>query len=389
MDDQTVKQKKNRKVIQKRNLKKIKYGQMLIQELESTKLFQIAGDITLDINQLLNKDHITLFSSWNDFIKVKEVKKIKQPHLIEVILDTDVQIRSNLKIPVKILKNSQQIDLLELANLIEEYQKIVKAKQFIEKKNCQNIQEIKIKIEEDLNELDCDEQHGWSFEQSTIKAERVINELNNSMKDSDDYYSYILFKGNKYDQTKCRIGYSTHILKDFLCLNDEQIESLSLRKPIIFNLKYNYQYTSYLLNRIHNLNRLLKQEKSDLDNYRKGLNFLNEVTFNLYSIDNFVVEVKFKHYLYVLSNYKNKMDDVLWVGKCMPVRDQSASQVLKGMRNLKQCFSQEQKQQTMLNPQVNKNIFCDSNYEKQSKILINKFYPQFNNDILFDIQEYL
>ncbi|KAL4484709.1 hypothetical protein ABPG74_019886 [Tetrahymena malaccensis] len=362
---------------------------MLVQELHSTKLFQIAGDITLDINQLLNGDHIQLFSSWNDFIKVKEVKKTKQPHLIEVILDTDVQTRSNLKIPVKLLKNSQQMELFELANMIEEYQKIVKSKQLNQKNNNEKMQEINVKIEEDLNELDCDEYHGWTFEQSTRKAEKVINELNNSMKDSDDYYTYILFKGNQYDQTKCRIGYSSQILKDFLCLNDEQIESLSLRKPIIFNLKYKHQYTSYLLNRIHNLIRLLKQDKSDLDYYRKGLNFQNEVTFDLYSIDNLIVNVKFKHYLYVLSNYKNKMDDVLWVGKCMPVRDQSASQVLKGMRNLKAHFNQQQQKDEKINLQKNQSVFFDEGYDKQSQIFINKFYSQIDLDIFHDVLETL
>ncbi|KAL4484708.1 hypothetical protein ABPG74_019885 [Tetrahymena malaccensis] len=390
MEEQALNKKKKEKLKIKRQLKQIKYGMMMIQEISDTKVFQIPGDIILDINQLLYRDSISLISSWNDFLKVKKIRKSQQARFIEVFLDTDVQMRSDLPLPLKILKNSQQKELFDLANLIEEYQNEVDSKQF-----CQNInlnlkmEESSVKQEESESEVVCDEYHGWNFEKSTEKADKIISELNNQMKDCDDYYSYILFKGNKYDQNKCRIGYSTHILKDFFCLNDEQIEQLCLRKPIIFNFKYKHQYTEYIFHRINTLLKFIKYESSNFDYFRQSINELDELSFDLYSIDNLVVKVKLKTHIHVLSNYKNQMDDILYVCKFMPIHNLSASQVLKGMRNLRNSLNENLQKNVQINWFNNQQIFSDENYQKQSQMFVDKFYSIINNPIFQDILENL
>ncbi|EAR98096.2 hypothetical protein TTHERM_00753420 (macronuclear) [Tetrahymena thermophila SB210] len=386
----TINKKKRDKIKRKKQLKQTKYGMILIQEISDTKIFQIPGDITLDLNQLLHKDSIQLISSWNAFLKVKQIKKSLQSKFIEVYLDTDVQTRSDIPLIIKLLKDSQSKELFDLANMIEEYQNVVQSKQLLQNlKIEQKMEQIIIKQEEDQSEEVCDEYHGWNFEKSAEKAEKIINDLINSMKDSDDHYTYLLLKGNKYDQIKSRLGYSTQILRNFLCLNDEQIEQLCLRKPIIINIKYKHQYTEYLFNRINNLVRALKQESSDLDYFRQSCNELNQLTFDLYSIDNLVVKVQYKQYLYVLSNYKNQMDDILYIGKCMPIRNQSASQILQGMRNLRKNLSEICQQNSYMNYLSYQLILNDQNYIKQSLNFVDKFYTIINNDIFSDILQNL
>ncbi|EAR98095.1 hypothetical protein TTHERM_00753410 (macronuclear) [Tetrahymena thermophila SB210] len=385
----TIYKKKNKHVDIKKKLKQTRYGCMLIQEIDTSKVFQIAGDITIDIRQLLDRDHLNAISSWNDFIKVKEVRKFNQSQLIEVYLDSDIEMRSDISLPLRLLKSSQQKELLHLANLIEEYQSILieKQKQDTDLIFRQQIQKL-ICSQEPISQLDCDEFHGWNFRKSVEKAEKVINQIKQQAKDSDDHFYYVLFKGNKYDQTKCRLGYTIQNLRDFLCLNSDQIDYISLRKPIIFNYKYYHQYTEYLFNRINNSIRLLKQDKSDLDYFRSGLNFLREETLDIFSVDNLSVRIKQVQYLYVLSNYKSQMDDILWVSKWLPVNGQQPSQVLQAQRNLKKDLNEEQ-EKTKSNPLFDGSIYTDVIYEAQSEIFREKFYSIIDNNLYHDILESL
>ncbi|KAL4484698.1 hypothetical protein ABPG74_019875 [Tetrahymena malaccensis] len=391
MADLNLLKKKKKKLDNNQQLRQMKYGCMLIQEINVQKVFQIAGDITIDVDQLLDKDNIKMISSWNQFIKVKQIKKQSNSQFVQMYLDTDVQMRSNLQATIEYLQKSQQKELYDLANLICEYQQVMKIKQHQENKSNseQQTQQIIIKQEyqDEYSFNDCDELHGWNFQKSLEKAEKVLNELKDSFEKSDDFYSYILFKGNKYDQSRYMIGHSLQILRDFLCLNDEQIDYITLRNPLIFNLKYQQQYTEYLFNRVKNLIRLQKQEKGDLDYFRQGLNLVKEQTLDYYSIDNLSVQVQVNHYLYVLSNYKNQIDDVLQVIKWQPVRNQSASQVLRGLRNLKKQLNQKQEQDSQMNPFSNGQIYSDLNYQKNAEIFREKFYAIIDNDMYHEILE--
>ncbi|KAL4484700.1 hypothetical protein ABPG74_019877 [Tetrahymena malaccensis] len=346
------------------------------------------------MNQILNADHINAISTMNEFIKVKKIKKYNQSRFIEIYLDTDVQMRSDLSLPLKLLKDSQQNQLFILADAIEQYQQVLCTKQYEDNllSSEQQTQEIVIKKEHDFSELMCDEFHGWNFEKSTEKAEKAIYEINQSMKDSEHFYCFVLFKGQKYDQIKQRISYSTQILRDFLCLNDQQISFTTLRKPIISIYKYKDQYIDYIYNRINQQIRLLKQDKSDLDCFRQGLKFLRQETVDYISVDNFSVKVDQVQYLYVLSNYKNKMDDTLLLIKWLPIADRSASGVLQGIRNLKKYLNEEEQQKQenkCLNPLLNGSIYDDQTYQTQSQIFREKYYSIVDNFVYHDIQEYL
>ncbi|KAL4484712.1 hypothetical protein ABPG74_019889 [Tetrahymena malaccensis] len=378
---------KQTEISKSNNLKAIQYGYVFTKEINNPNIFQIAGDITINIDQLLNQDYVALNSSWNEFIQVNQVKLCNTQQIVDVYIDTDVQVRTDLSIPIYLLKRSQRQDLYNLANLIEEFQNTLNEK-------CQNNCDLyssyqnqqMIDQSETISEQSCDEYHGWNFQKSVEKAEKVIEDLIESMKNSDNNYSFILFKGNKYDQSIYRVGNSKQFLKDFICLNDDQISYLGWRKPTLFFLKYQHQLISYLCGRIKNQIRFLKQENSDLDYYREGLKFLNESTINIQSIDNFSVEVKQHQYLYILSNYKNQVDDVLWVSKIQPIRNQSASQVLWGMRNLKKYLNNEQIN-SKLNAFQNGQIYTDILYEAQSELFRDKYYSILDNNLYHQVTE--
>ncbi|EAR98098.2 hypothetical protein TTHERM_00753440 (macronuclear) [Tetrahymena thermophila SB210] len=389
MAETKLSKKKNTKILNKKQLKYIKYGCMLIKEIDTINIFQIGGDITIDINQILNGDHINAISTMNEFIKVKKVNLCNQSKFLEIYLDGDVYMRNDLSLPLKLLKDSHQKELFHLADVMEQYQQILYKKQFEDNKQSseQQTQEIIIKMENNLNEPECDEFHGWNFEKSTEKAEKVMNDINQSLNNQEHFYAFILFKGEKNDQIKQRICYSTYVLRDFVCLNDEQISYIALRKPIVSIYKYKHQYVDYLFNRINCQIRLLKQGKSDLDCFRKGLTFLGQETVDYISIDNLSVKVNQVQYLYVLSNYKYKMDDTLLLIKWLPIANQSASQVLQGMRDLKKYLNEQQNQQ--LNPLLNGSIYNDQKYLKQSQLFREKYYSIIDNYMYHDFQEFL
>ncbi|KAL4484713.1 hypothetical protein ABPG74_019890 [Tetrahymena malaccensis] len=382
------KKKIKRKTDQKNNFKKVQYGYMFTKEINNPHTFQIAGDITINIDQLLNQEYVGLNSQQNEFIQVKQVKMCNKQQLIDVYFDTDVQIRTDLSYPIYLLRNSQRQDLLHLASVLEEFQKALDDKQ---KSNCyihsqQQIQKT-ISYSETLSQQNCDEYHGWNFQKSLEKAEKVINDFIESMKNTDNHYSYIIFKGNKYDQSIYRVGNSKQILKDFFCLNDDQISYISWRKPTLFPLKYPHQHNSYILSRVKNQIKFLKKENNDLDQYREGLKFLSENTIHFQSIDNFSVEVQQHQYLYVLSNYKNQVDDVLWISQKQSIRNQSASQVLQGIRSLKKHLNNEENNSKM-NSLSNGQLYSDIIYEAQSELFRDRYYSIIENNLYHQISEH-
>ncbi|EAR87235.3 hypothetical protein TTHERM_00369630 (macronuclear) [Tetrahymena thermophila SB210] len=383
--------------MQKDVLKKVQYKLQLIQSIDSIKVFYVVGDIDIDIDQLLDREHFNIIVSQNDFVQVNSINRQSNLNFIEIFFNTHTQRCSDFSIPVNLLRNSQQQDLLDLANLIDEYQKILQQK--MKEDDCiksieqheteESSSEYSRKTTNNtypLSVLECDEFHGWNFEQSNLKAESVIRELKDSNKDSDNYYTYVIFQGRKYDQIKHTMGYSLQLLKDFLGLNDNQIDYLCLRKPIIINYKYQHQYIQYLFHRFQRLKMLFKQNQSDLNHYRNGLKFLCEYPIDLASFDNYCVQTKAQQYLYVLSNYKYQLDDLLWVCKVQPIGQQSASEVLKGLRNLKEFLKKEQ-ENTKQNPFFDGQIYSNLIQEAQSKILKDKFYSIVDSHIFQDILE--
>ncbi|EAR98097.2 hypothetical protein TTHERM_00753430 (macronuclear) [Tetrahymena thermophila SB210] len=206
MAETKLSKKKNTKIKYKKQLKYIKYSSMLIKEISAINIFQINGDLTLDIDQILYVDHIHALSTMNEFIKVKKVNLCNQSKFIEVYLDGDTSVRNDLSLPLKLLKDSHQKELFHLADVIEQYQQILWEKQYKynKKSSKQQTQEIMFKIQNNLSEPECDEFHGWNFEKSTEKAEKVIKDFNES-NDQEHFYAFILFKGEKYDQIKQRI----------------------------------------------------------------------------------------------------------------------------------------------------------------------------------------
>ncbi|KAL4466300.1 hypothetical protein ABPG72_022096 [Tetrahymena utriculariae] len=391
-----LKKKKKIKKGQKDALKKVQYSFQLYQNIESIKVFYIVGDIDIDIDQLLNRDHFNIIVSQNDFVQVNKISRQNNSNFMEILFNTDIQRCSDLSIPVNLLRNSQQQDLLNLANLIDEYQQIlqqkmkedeyVKSMELLETEESSEYSRESTNSTQPLNALQCDEFHGWNFEQSYMKAQNAIRELKDSMKNSDNYYTYVLFQGSKYDQMKHTMGYSLQLLRDFLGLNDNQIDYLCLRKPIIINFKYQHQYIEYLFHRFQRLKMLFSQNKSGLNHFRNGLQFLCEHQTDLISFDNYCVQTRAQQYLYVLSNYKYQQDDLLWVCKVQPIGQQSASEVLKGLRNLK-LFLKTEQENTKQNPFFDGQIYSGLIYEAQSEILKDKFYSIVDSHIFQNILE--
>ncbi|KAL4484705.1 hypothetical protein ABPG74_019882 [Tetrahymena malaccensis] len=161
---------------------------------------------------------------------------------------------------------------------------------------------------------------------------------------------------------------------------------LQFRMPAVYFAKYQTQQNQYLLYRIKNQIKFLKNDKSQLDQYRQGPKLVNEFTFDNQSVDNLCVRVQAKHYLYVLSNYKNQVDDALWIFQLQPIRDQTIAQVLIGMRNLKKYLSKKE-EKSKLNPFYNGQLYSDIIYEAQSELFRDKFYSIIGNDVYHQISE--
>ncbi|EAR98092.2 hypothetical protein TTHERM_00753380 (macronuclear) [Tetrahymena thermophila SB210] len=369
----------------KKLLKQIEYNFQLIKEIALPNIFQIAGDITINIDSFLNQDYLFTNFSVNEFITAKYVKMYREQQVIDIQMDTDIQVRNDMSLPLELLKRSQRQDLFYLANVIEEFQKTLneKKKLNLDLQSEEPIQQTTCQLEP-LSEQICDEFNGWDFEKSVEKAEKVINNIKEQMKNSDIHYSYVLSKGNKFDQSIYRVGNSMQILKDFMCLNNDQIAYIANRKPTLFYFKHQHQLISYLINRIKTQIMFLKNDKKYLDQYRNEPKLLSENTINISSVDNLVVEVQIQTYLYILSNYQNQVDDILWLTIQKPIRDQSPSEVLKGLRNLKKYLN-EQQQNTKLNPFYNGQLYTDVLYDAQSEIFRDKFYSIIDNNLYHQV----
>ncbi|KAL4484710.1 hypothetical protein ABPG74_019887 [Tetrahymena malaccensis] len=315
-------------------------------------IYQIAGDITLNINQLLNEQLLHENYNYNEFIQVKSCKMLDKYQWFDIQMDTYAQVRNNIQIPVQILRNSQSQDLFFIASALEEYQKVLNEKmnQDYELQVNQLTQKAIINQLEPTSQFDCDEQSGWNFEKSLQKAEKVIKILKQSNKYEGNHQNYILFKGNKYDQSISRIGSSTSILKSFYCLNENQISYLSVRTPAMHFYRYQNQHNH------------------ELDQYRSEPKLVNEYTFDHQSVDNLCV------------------DNVLWICYHQPIRDQTASQVLNGMRNLRKYLNEEE-EKSKLNPFYNEQLYSDIIYEAQSELFRDKFYSIIDNNVYHQISD--
>ncbi|KAL4484711.1 hypothetical protein ABPG74_019888 [Tetrahymena malaccensis] len=386
---------KRKKKIEKENklrkcVNRVKYGFQMTKEIHNRISFQISGDITINIDQLLNRQQFSQNFFYNEFIQVNSVQINKQYDWVNINMDTDVKVRHDLSAPLKILRNSQRQDLFDLANALEEYQKILKekAKQSSAEQQLKQLKYDKVESQEPEVDFACNEDNGWNFQKSVEKAEKIINDLKESNKNKDNHYSFILFKGNKYDQSIYRVGNSTCILKNFQCLNENQISYLYFRKPAVYFLKYQNQQNEYLLHRIQNQIKFLKNDQSELEQYRQEPKLVNEFTFDQQSVDNLCVRIESKNYLYILSNYKNQVDDVLWINIQESIGDQSASQILQGMRNLKKYLNEDQ-QNSKLNPFYEGQLYSDIIYEAQSELFRDKFYSIIDNNIFHQLSDIL
>ncbi|KAL4484706.1 hypothetical protein ABPG74_019883 [Tetrahymena malaccensis] len=375
---------------QRKQGKRIKQYTFLNKEMHNRISFQIYGDITINIDQLLNRQNSNSNIFYNEFIQVNSIKTNQQYDWVDINIDTDFQVRHDLTAPLQILRNSQRQDLLDLANALEEYQKVIseKVKQSSTQYQLQQLTQEQIQSQEPEVGLICDEQNGWNFQKSTEKAQKVINNLQENSKNSNNFYSFVLFKGNKYDQSISKVGYSTSFVKNFQCLNESQISYLNFRMPAVYFLRYQNQQNEYLLHRIQNQIKFLRNEKSEFDQCRQGPKLVFEFVQDHQSVDNLCVRVQAQHYFYVLSNYKNKVDDVLQICYYQPIRDQTASQVLSGMRNLKKYLSKEE-EKSKLNPFYNGQLYSDIIYEAQSELFRDKFYSIIDNNVYHSISENL
>ncbi|EAR98091.1 hypothetical protein TTHERM_00753370 (macronuclear) [Tetrahymena thermophila SB210] len=382
------KERTHKKMNQIEKLKQIEFGFKLTKELNNPNTFQIAGDLTINIDSFLNNEFAFMNLSMNEFIQVKQIRSYDEYDFMDIFMDTDIYVRSDMSVPIQILRRCQRQDLFDLANVMEEYQQLLNEKQNL---NCnllsQEQQQQKTTQPDTQSEFICDEAHGWNIQKSVQKAEIEINKLKESMKNQDCYYTFIIFKGNKYDQSVYRVGYSLLYLKNLYFLNDYQINHLTYRKPIINFIKYQSQMVQYQIGRIKNQIKYLKKEK-DLDYYRTELKFLGEFTSTTQSVDNYCIDTKMHTYQYILSNYQNQVDDVLLINVHQPIRGWSVSQIVKGMRNLKKYLSEEQ-QSSNLNPFFNGNLYSDVIYEAQAELFKDKFYSVSDNYLYHSILQNL
>ncbi|KAL4484507.1 hypothetical protein ABPG74_019684 [Tetrahymena malaccensis] len=390
MQQVVVHKKKRIKKNQKEQLKNTKYGYLLFQNVDQIKVFYVVGDIDIDVDQLLNKDFFNICVSINQFNKVTSM--IKQPDLdfVDIFFDTNMQRQGDLSVPIRLLRDSHQSDLNSLADIIEYYNQIIQKKMKQQSQSIQQIQSIQhqLPISEPLSELDCDEYHGWNFEKSLEKAWKAVYDFKMEMKDSKNHCCYAIFKGYEYDQVKYCFGQKLDYYRHFYCLNEEQIDFLNMRKPLIFNYKYLHQYIQFVAARFKRLIMIFNQEKSERNHFRKGLKFLFEQEIDAVSVDNLTVRLKFQEYLYILSNYKNQQDDVMLVQKILPIGDKSATDILKAQRNLKSQLSEEE-YNSMKNPFYGGQIYRDVIYEAQSEIFKDKFYSIVENNVYQSLQEQL
>ncbi|EAR98093.1 hypothetical protein TTHERM_00753390 (macronuclear) [Tetrahymena thermophila SB210] len=384
--NEIIKKKINKK---KQPLKQIEYSFQLTKEINTRNVFQIAGDITINIDSLLNQDYLFSNFNVNEFLQVKQVKMQHDLQVIDIQMDTDIQVRNDMSIPIQFIRRSQRQDLSHLAEAIEQFQKVQNEKRKLNSNllSSQQIQQNTCQPES-LTEICCNEDNGWNFEKSLEKAEKVINDLKEKMKSSDMHYSFVLSKGNKYDQSVYRVGNSTKILKDFFCLNNDQIAYISNRKPTLFFFKHQHQLITYLIGRIKTQIMFLMNDKNVLDSFRSEPKLLSENTIAISSVDNLVVEVQIQTYLYILSNYQNQVDDILWLTIQKPIRDQSPQEVLKGLRNLKKYLN-EQQESSKLNPFYNGQLYSDIIYEAQSELFRDKFYSLVDSNLYHQVLESL
>ncbi|KAL4484505.1 hypothetical protein ABPG74_019682 [Tetrahymena malaccensis] len=389
MQEVILRKKKRIKKNQKEQLKFTKYGYVLFQNVDQIKVFYVIGDIDIDVDQLLNRDHFNICVSINQFVKVTSM--VKQPDLdfVDIFFDTNVQRQGDLSVPIRLLRDSHQSDLNSLADIIEYYYQIVqkKMKQSQSIESIENIQH-QLPFSEPLSELDCDEYHGWNFEKSLEKAQKTIYDFKMEQKNQNNHCCYVIFKGTKHDQVKYCFGQKLDYYRHFYCLDDEQIDFLNMRKPIIFNYKHLHQYIQFVSVRFKRLIMIFNQEKSERNYFRKGLKFLFEQEIDAASVDNLSVRLKFQEYLYILSNYKNQQDDVLLVQKILPIGDKSATDILKAQRNLKSQLS-EKDYYSMKNPFYGGQIYRDVIYEAQSEIFKEKFYSMVDSNIYHSLLENL
>ncbi|KAL4484506.1 hypothetical protein ABPG74_019683 [Tetrahymena malaccensis] len=389
MDNQILEKKKRIKKKYINGFKKARYGYILFQNVDQIKVFYVVGDIDIDVDQLLNRDYFNICVSINQFIKVTSIVRTKELDVMDIFFDTNMQRQGDLSAPIRMLRDSHQSDLNNLADVIEEYHQTIQKIMKEPKDSKININEQQQNDDQkSLSELDCDEFHGWNFEKSLEKAQKVVHDLKMEMKNQSHHYSYILFKGTKYDQVKYWFGQKLDFQRNFFCLNENQIDFLNLRKPLIFNYKFLYQYIQFLRFRFQRLKMIFSQGNSERNHFRKGLSFLFESQVDAVSVDNFIVKLKFQEYLYILSNYKNKQDDVLLVQKVLPIGNQSAQDVLKGLRNLKMYLNEEE-YNSKKNPFYGGQIYTDIIYEAQSEIFKEKFYSMVDSNIYHSILENL
>ncbi|KAL4484514.1 hypothetical protein ABPG74_019691 [Tetrahymena malaccensis] len=389
MDTQLLEKKRRIKKNQKQGFKKVKYGYILFQNVDQIKVFYVVGDIDIDVDQLLNRDFFNACVSINQFIKVTSLVRTNELDFVDIFFDTQMQRQGDLSAPIRMLRDSRQSDLNDLANVLEEYHQTIQ-KKIIESLDVKNMKsgQLQNDYQEPISELDCDEFHGWNFEKSLEKAKKVINDLHIEMKNQSHHYSYMLFKGTKYDQVKYWLGQKLDYQRQFYCLSENQIDFLNMRKPLIFNYKHLSQYIQYLTNRFKRLNMIFSQDKSVRNHFRKGLAFLFESQIDAISVDNLIVKLRFQEYMYILSNYKNQQDDVLLVQKILPIGNQSATDIVKAQRNLKMQLN-EKEQNSKKNPYYGGQIYTDIIYEAQSEIFKEKFYSIVDSNVYHSILENL
>ncbi|KAL4466298.1 hypothetical protein ABPG72_022094 [Tetrahymena utriculariae] len=171
---------------------------MFFQNVDKIKVFYVLGDI--DIDQFLNNDYFNMCISINDFIKVKSIKRTKELDLMDIFFEINEQRQGDLSVPIRLLRDSDQSDLYDLANVIEEYYLNLQKK----KKSTKKVKPFKSEQQnqEVPNELNCDEFDGQNFDKSLQKAQKVIEDLKKEMKDQKHHFSYVVYKGKQYDQVR-------------------------------------------------------------------------------------------------------------------------------------------------------------------------------------------
>ncbi|EAR86731.1 hypothetical protein TTHERM_00197950 (macronuclear) [Tetrahymena thermophila SB210] len=404
-------QQKNKKRIQKvnKNQKKVltkkvpNYSYIIIQEIPDLLQFHLFGDFYIDLNQLRNLDRIQVIQPVSFFKKTISVVDNKKMNMVEVTMSSGVSGMKEFRFVIDMIKTMQNKDLVFLIDQLEYYQDLIISNGLLQldssnensligsSQNQSQQQQIPLynNIREDLRS-----QSSWSFAKSLNLAYKSINELNEKCNNQNSFFMYCIYRGSKYEQNLEILGYPKTVLHNFLCLNDNQINYILMRRPFMTPKVLQNKY----LEMFYSKTQAFKYQFSDHKNLIFAQNqhpfkFKENDFYDLLTVDNILVSFEVEYLMQNLSDYKDMCSDMLFIIKYKPVGNFKAEDIIKSQRFFRNNIVQKsgnssegQEEECNLSSEFN---FYDIIYRAKSELFIEKYYNLIDSDSFHDINDFL